>query len=499
MARKSFAHVCNLNLVFLFITAFTLVPAFAASAQDAGSARDYDRPWQHFAQPGAGEVESSPISGPQTDNTVSRFPTAGKANFRKAVPYITSGYNPYSVAVADVNGDGTLDLIIANEEQSKNNPQGSISVMLGRGNGTFHKAVNYNSGGQSAFSISVADVNGDGKLDLVVANGCLGSNCATGSVGVLLGKGDGTFEKVVTYSSGAASVFGSRVAVGDLNGDGKLDLAVATTGPGCGNGCPKGLVAVLLGKGDGTFNKAKTYSTGGFDAIGWVAIADVNGDKKPDLLVANYCATECSFPPVEGSVGVLLGKGDGTFRAVKTYPSGGDGAVSVAVADLNKDGKPDLLVANCGPLACGPGSPGGNVAVLIGNGNGTFKPGVRYLAANSPFDVVAADVNGDGNLDIVVSNWGTSNGGTNNGSVTILLGKGNGAFRPAQVFPSGGAEAPSVAVADVNKDGRPDIVLACVADTLNQSSTGLVTVLINATESASRSAETRAVALKTPQ
>jgi hypothetical protein len=254
-----------------------------------------------------------------------------------------------------------------------------------------------------------------------------------------------------------------------------------------------------LGKGNGTFNKAKTYSTGGFDAIGWVAIADVNGDKKPDLLVANYCATECSFPPVEGSVGVLLGKGNGTFRAVKTYPSGGDGAVSVAVADLNKDGKPDLLVANCGPLACGPGSPGGNVAVLIGKGNGTFKPAVRYLAANSPFDVVAADVNGDGNLDIVVSNWGTSNGGTNDGSVTVLLGKGNGAFRPAQVFPSGGAEAPSVAVADVNKDGRQDIVLACVADTLSQSSTGVVTVLINATKSASRSAETRAVALKTPQ
>jgi len=203
-------------------------------------------------------------------------------------------------------------------------------------------------------------------------------------------------------------------------------------------------------------------------------------------VVANYCATECSFPPVAGSVGVLLGKGDGTFRAAKTYPSGGDGTVSVAVADVNKDGKPDILVANCGPLACGPGSPGGNVAVLIGKGNGTFKPAFRYSAANSPFNVVAADVNGDGNLDIVVSNWGTSNGGTNDGSVTVLVGKGNGTFRPAQVFPSGGAEAPSVAVADVNKDGRPDIVLACVADTLNQTSTGVVTVLINATKTAPR-------------
>jgi hypothetical protein len=268
MTRKSFAHVCDFNVVFLFIAAFTLVATFAASAQETGSALGYDRSWQHFAQSGAAGGQGSPVGGPQSDKTVSPSPAAGPVSFRKAVPYKTSGYNPYSVAVADVNGDGKLDLVVANEQQSKTDPEGSISVMLGKGNGTFHPAVNYSSGGQSAYSISIADVNGDGKLDLVVANGCLGSNCATGGVGVLLGNGDGTFKKALTYSSGAASVFGSRVAVGDLNGDGKLDLAVATTGPGCGNGCPKGLVAVLLGRGDGTFKKAKTYSTGGFDAIG---------------------------------------------------------------------------------------------------------------------------------------------------------------------------------------------------------------------------------------
>jgi uncharacterized membrane protein len=484
LTRKSFARVCNLKLVFFFIAAFTLVVGLAASAQQAGSPPDYDRPWQHFAQPGTEEAQGSSVSWPQRDGPVFRSPAGGKVNFRKAVPYVTSGYSPYSVAIADVNGDGKLDLVVANEQQSKSNQEGSISVMLGNGDGTFQAAVNYDSGGQSAYSIVVGDVNGDGKLDLVVANGCLGSDCSTGSVGVLLGNGDGTFKKAVTYSSGAASVFGSHVAIGDLNGDGKLDLAVATTGSGCGNGCPKGLVAVLLGNGDGTFKKAKTYSTGGFDAIGSVAIADVNGDKKPDLVVANYCATECSYPPAEGSVGVLLGKGNGTFRAVKTYASGGDGAASVAVADVNKDGKPDILVANCGPEACGPGSPGGNVGVLIGNGNGTFKPVVNYPAANSPFDVTAADVNGDGKLDIVVSNWGTPNAATNDGAVTVLLGKGNGTFRPAVTFPSGGAETPSVAVADVNKDGRLDIALACVADSLNQSSTGVVTVLINDTKTA---------------
>jgi len=475
MRRKYFAPVRNLTFVFLFIAALALV----ASAQRTGPEPDYDRPWQHFAH---SDAQNSTVSGTQLDNT--QFPAT--VSFRPAVPYKTTGFNPYSVAIADLNGDGIPDVISANEGQSKTDPQGSISVMLGKGKGKFQAPVNYSSGGQGAFSIAVADVNGDGKLDLVVANGCLGSNCSTGGVGVLLGKGDGTFKKVVTYSSGAASVFGSHVAIGDLNGDGKLDLAVATTGPGCGNGCPPGLVAVLLGNGDGSFKKAKTYPTGGFDAIGWVAIADVNGDKKPDLVVANYCATECSYPPLEGSVGVLLGNGNGTFKAVKTYPSGGDGTVSVAVADLNKDGKPDILVANCGPEACGPGSPGGNVGVLIGNGNGTFKPVVNYPAANSPFDVTAADVSGDGKLDIVVSNWGTPNAATNDGAVTILQGKGNGTFQPAQTFSSGGAEAPSVAVADVNKDGRLDVVLACVADTLNQSSTGVVTVLINNTKDASR-------------
>ncbi len=477
MTRKSFT---------LFIAVFTFVATLAASAQEMVLGPDYERPWQHFAQLTAGEAQSSPDSGAQNANMFSFFPASGKVNFLPAVPYATSGYNPYSVAIADVNGDGMPDLVIANESQSRNDSQGSISVMLGKGNGKFRAPVNYSSGGQGAYSISVADVNGDGKLDLVVANGCLGTDCSTGGVAVLMGNGNGTFKKAVVYSSGAASVFGSRVAVGDLNGDGKLDLAVATTGAGCGNGCQPGLVGVLLGKGDGTFKKAKTYSTGGFDAIGWVAIADVNGDQKPDLVVANYCATECSYPPAQGSVGVLLGNGNGTFQAVKTYPSGGNGTVSVAVADLNKDGKPDILVANCGPAACGPGSPGGNVGVLIGKGNGTFKPAVSYPAENSPFNVVAADVNGDGNLDIVVSNWGTFNGGSNDGAVTVLPGKGNGTFRPAQTFPSGGAETPSLAVADLNGDGRPDIALACVADTLNQGSTGVVTVLINKTKTAPR-------------
>ena len=157
MARKSFAHVCNLNAVFLFVAAFTLVGAFAASAQETGSAPDYNRPWQHFARPATVEAQGSAVTGPESDEIFSQPRVLGPVNFRKAVPYITSGYNPYSVAIADVNGDGKPDLIIANEQQSKTDPAGSISVMLGKGNGMFHAAVNYSSGGESAYSVSVAD------------------------------------------------------------------------------------------------------------------------------------------------------------------------------------------------------------------------------------------------------------------------------------------------------------------------------------------------------
>jgi hypothetical protein len=133
MTRKSFAQICKVNVAFQFIAAFTLAAAFATSAQETSSVPDSDRPWQHFAQSGAGEAQGSPVGGLQGDTTIFRSPASENVSFRKAVPYNTSGYNPYSVAVADLNGDGKLDLVVANEEQSKSNPQGSISVMLGKG------------------------------------------------------------------------------------------------------------------------------------------------------------------------------------------------------------------------------------------------------------------------------------------------------------------------------------------------------------------------------
>src|SRR4029077_9673154 len=169
----------------------------------------------------------------------------------------------------------------------------------GNGDGTFQAGVSYGSGGQYAFSVAVGDVNGDGKMDLIVSNQCARSNnCTNGSVSVLLGNGDGTFQAALSYGSGGQYTF--SVAAEDVNGDGRPDLLVSNE---CAdNTCGNGSVGVLLGNGDGTFHAAVSYGTGGQYAYS-VAVGDVNGDGKPDLVVAHQL-----------SVAVLLGNGDGTFQ-----------------------------------------------------------------------------------------------------------------------------------------------------------------------------------------
>jgi hypothetical protein len=203
-------------------------------------------------------------------------------------------------------------------------------------NPIFFTAPAYGSGGRDADSVAVGDVNGDGKPDLVVTNQCADNTCVNGSVSVLLGNGDGTFQAAVSYGSGGQYSF--SVAVGDVNGDGKPDLIVANQ---CvsNNNCANGSVSVLLGNGDGTFKGAVSYGSGGVYAQS-VAVGDVNADGHPDLVVANQCVSNNNC--ANGEVSVLLGNGDGTFQAAVSYGSGGYGASFVGVGDVNGDGKPDL-------------------------------------------------------------------------------------------------------------------------------------------------------------
>lgn len=290
------------------------------------------------------------------EGVVSVFLGNGDGTFQPSVNYDSGSRAAMSVAVGDVNGDRKLDLLVANV--------GQVAVLLGNGDGTFAAARLYESGGYYNASIAIADLNHDSKLDLVVTTGAQGTN----AVSVLLGNGDGTFQSPVTYDSGGLNP--QSVAIADVNGDGRLDVLAANT--------DSSSVGVLLGNGDGTFQPAVSYGSGGTNAAA-IAVADVNGDGKPDLLLANNCGVQACGGGV-GVLGVLLGNGDGTFQPAVTYGSGGIGAVSVAAADVNGDSKPDALIANnvfCEDNYCGAGV----VGVLLNN-YGPHHPTVTTLASS---------------------------------------------------------------------------------------------------------------------
>ena len=270
--------------------------------------------------------------------------------------YPYSGNQATSVVVADVNRDGKADILFA--IACADSPQctvGGVGVLLGNGDGTFQPSVTINSGQYNDQSLAVADVNRDGKLDLLLTFYCTSGCTADGGVAVFLGNGDGTFQAPVTYDSGGYGT--TSVAVADANGDNKPDLFVG----GCGghSSCIGGGVSLMLGNGDGTFAAPVNFYSGGQPSF--VNAADVNGDGSIDLILGN------------GGVVVALGNGDGSFRAPVTYGSGGLNPASLAIGDLNDDGSLDLLVANecVSSGSCTDAS--GNVSVLFGKGDGTFK------------------------------------------------------------------------------------------------------------------------------
>src|SRR5580692_3594086 len=271
--------------------------------------------------------------------------------------------------------------------------------------------------GSNATGVAVADFNGDGIPDIAVGNR------GASSVSIFLGNGNGTFQTQTTYATGANP---KGIVATDFNNDGKMDLAVTNSGAGT--------VSILLGNGDGTFQTQVSYPVDSSPAL--LATADFNGDGNPDLAVPSFSTSY--------AISILLGNGDGTFQPKVDYLDY-NAAYSVVVGDFNGDGIPDLAAGNDG---------GGSSAVniFLGNGNGTFQPGVSYPAGTQPDVLVVADYNGDGKLDLAAADdFSTA-------TITLLLGNGNGTFQSPITKTTTVATLGYLAGGDFNGDGRPDLV-----------------------------------------
>ncbi len=361
-------------------------------------------------------------------NDISVFLGNGDGTFQPPVTY-AGGESHGLLAVGDFNGDGKLDLATGFAE---------VSVLLGNGDGTFQPQKTF-AAAISVLGMVAADFNDDGRLDLLAAGNEF--NPATGGASLFLGNGDGTFQARQVAATGLGP---SAIVSGDFNGDGRLDLATANSASND--------ISVLLGNGDGTFQPQLKFAAGKNPLF--LATGDLNGDGRIDLVVVDE-GTEYYNETVPGSVMVLLGNGDGTFQAAIELAGGNlPFPASVVVGDFNGDGRLDIAVADSGNVYSGGTVPAG-VVVFLGNGDGTFQAPRRYDAGDGSSlgeaKLVMGDFTGDGRLDLATS-FPTLH------EVSVLLGNGDGTFQPQLKFALPGV-AGSLASGDFNDDGRLDLAV----------------------------------------
>jgi FG-GAP-like repeat/PASTA domain len=303
------------------------------------------------------------------DRTISVLSNQGAGTFGPPVTYALRLGRPrdslLDVLIADLNGDDKPDLVTETGN--------TVSVMLNHGDGTFEPRRNYLSASY-LFDIALGDLNGDAKPELVIVNSAIGDNRV---LSVLLNAGDGSFETRRDYETSDPE----RVAIGDLNGDGKADVATADSDT----------ISVLLNRGDGRLGPRREYcrSCPISEEANAIAIADVNGDGKADL-VADW-----DYGGVT-RVSVLLNKGPGSFSARRNYEISYPESPWLAIVDLNGDGKPDFAAPD---LYAGESG----LSVLLNKGAGMFEPALYYRFGGDLSAIVSADLNGDDKQDLAAA------------------------------------------------------------------------------------------------
>lgn len=440
---------------------------------------------------GDGKRDIAVVHNRTSPSIVSVFLGNGDGTLQGAVTYPIGGYADQMTAF-DFNGDGRSDLAVSNQQQ------GNVSILRGNANGTLTAATNFTSASFMR-SIAAGDVTGDGKADLIGGN--------MGFLVVMRGNGDATFQAPTVTNTDFTANY---IAPSDVNKDGKLDLVIADS--------QTGRIVVMLGAGNGTFPTRRDYAVSGDPAN--VIVTDVDRDGNPDIAVASGhpdALTGVYFGNYV--ISVLFGRGDGSFYGAPAYAVGrsgsaltqgdvtGDGradilsnaetgifvipgqdggtfgastkiniergtpntgftyAEDVVTGDFNKDGKTDVAVSESGD---------GAITVALGNGNGTFQRGIRTVAGTKPYGLAAGDVNGDGNLDIIVGQRPNSGVISN---LILLRGNGNGTFQTAVELPAG-ANPRRVYLRDLNGDGKLDIISANYGEFDSVATPGDVTVLI---------------------
>jgi hypothetical protein len=434
-------------------------------------------------------------------------PLAAAPLFESSFRTFDAGAGARFIAIADVTHDGHPDCIVANGGAS------TLSVLAGRADGSLGDAVPYAAGPNGTEVLQVADVNGDGRVDVVYTDGVYSD--AYSSVGVMLGGADGGLTRLATYATGRGAQW---LTLADMNGDGHLDAVTASADP-----FYEHCVSILPGDGLGHFGTRQVVDFGVGVPLSCVVTGDLNGDGRPDLVTISPNGTvasvrlqlaggsfgaQAAFPissrpsaatlaDVDGDghldivaggdqVGVLYGLGDGTFAPRRLLDTGGgqpivadvnrDGiadiactsgslvavflglggrvfspvrtsptgftAVSIALGDLNGDGIPDLATAN---------DYSKTVAVLLGNGDGSFGRGRDYGVGTTPTWVDAGDLDGDGHPDLAVANHGT-------GSISVFAGDGHAGFTSTATLPASNPTA--LVIHDVDGDGLADLVVA---------------------------------------